>query len=170
MLDGPISEETANEILRSMAFLSLALTSIGGFRHSFPQSSLMAHLQCSKEFVNELPNQLYRRGVIVERYYLGSTKKAVLFQPKRNVMDSIGIILRKKIGLLLIWILMSGIMPNRLFTEAMKASPHPFVVEQDDEEIRLKIKGDELQHWVTDDEGKYSIFVTTFWLDVQLVL
>eukprot|EP00536_Pseudo-nitzschia_multiseries_P015296 jgi/Psemu1/69436/estExt_Genemark1.C_8530018 len=34
----------------------------------------------------------------------------------------------------------------------MKASPHPFVVEQDGEELTLKIKGDEHQHWVTDDK------------------
>ncbi len=36
----------------------------------------------------------------------------------------------------------------------MKASPHTFVVDQDDEQIVLKIKGDESDHWVTNQHGE----------------
>jgi len=58
--------------------------------------------------------------------------------------------------LLLVWIMLSAIIPTQLQAEAMKASPHPFVVEQDDEEIILKFKGDEHQHWIT-DEDDYTV-------------
>jgi hypothetical protein len=53
-------------------------------------------------------------------------------------------------SLLVIWITISGIVP----AEAMNASPYTFVVEQDDEEITLKIKGDEDEHWITNQHGK----------------
>ena len=56
--------------------------------------------------------------------------------------------------LLLGLIITAGIISNQSQVEAMKASPHPFVVEQDDEEIILKMKGDEYQHWITDEDGK----------------
>lgn len=40
----------------------------------------------------------------------------------------------------------------------MKASPHTFVVDQDDEQIVLKIKGDESDHWVTNQHGEKEQF------------
>lgn len=52
------------------------------------------------------------------------------------------------------WVLMVDLYPNHSQTTAMKASPHTFVVDQDDEEIILKIKGDESDHWVTNQHGK----------------
>ena len=41
-------------------------------------------------------------------------------------------------------------------TQAMMASPHVFFVEQFEDTIGLKIKGDEHEHWVTDIDGKYN--------------
>lgn len=52
------------------------------------------------------------------------------------------------------WFLMVDFDPNHSQTTAMKASPHTFVVDQDDEDIILKIKGDESDHWVTNQHGK----------------
>mmetsp|Transcript_11951 Transcript_11951/g.30318 ORF Transcript_11951/g.30318 Transcript_11951/m.30318 type:complete len:767 (-) Transcript_11951:168-2468(-) len=76
-------------------------------------------------------------------------------------------ILRNIVSLLTIWIFFSGMIPNSLCqTKAMKASPHTFVVDQDDEQIVLKIKGDESDHWVTnqhdftviqDNKGVYKV-------------
>jgi hypothetical protein len=37
---------------------------------------------------------------------------------------------------------------------AMTASPHPFIVHQFNESIPLKIKGDEFDNWITDEDGK----------------
>ena len=64
-------------------------------------------------------------------------------------------ILRNTMSLLLAWIVISGSRMNPLQTQAMMASPHPFLVEQYEETITLKIKGDEIEHWVTDKDGKY---------------
>ena len=68
--------------------------------------------------------------------------------------------MRQVAALTLVWILMTGFYPNQSRTTAMKASPHTFVVNQDDEEIVLKIKGDESDHWVTNQHGKKELFAT----------
>jgi hypothetical protein len=63
-------------------------------------------------------------------------------------------IMRNKVSLIVVWIAISGIVQDRSQTEAMKASPHTFVVKQYDKEIILKIKGDEDDHWITNQHGK----------------
>ena len=64
-------------------------------------------------------------------------------------------ILRKTVSLAILWMGMSGILiPITWQTHAMKASPHTFSVQQDDEEVVLKIKGDEYDHWVTNQHGE----------------
>ena len=59
--------------------------------------------------------------------------------------------------LTIVWVLMADFYPNQSRATATKASPHTFVVNQDDEEIILKIKGDESDHWVTNQYGKKEI-------------
>ena len=59
-------------------------------------------------------------------------------------------LLRNVISFLLVWTMIST--PT---TQAMMASPHVFFVEQFEDTIGLKIKGDEHEHWVTDIDGKY---------------
>lgn len=62
----------------------------------------------------------------------------------------------------IVWVLMVDFYPGHLQTTAMKASPHTFVVNQDEEEIVLKIKGDESDHWVTNQHGKKESFAMKF--------
>ena len=38
--------------------------------------------------------------------------------------------------------------------QAMMASPHTYLADQNEETITLKIKGDEQENWVTDMDGK----------------
>ena len=71
-----------------------------------------------------------------------------------GIVGAILAIMRNIVSLTVLWILVSGNFPNQSQTEAMKASPHTFVVVQDDEEIVLKIKGDESDHWVTNQNGE----------------
>ena len=46
--------------------------------------------------------------------------------------------------------------------QAMMASPHAFKVEQWNETIDLKIKGDEKVNWVTDMNGKSCLEILLF--------
>lgn len=62
--------------------------------------------------------------------------------------------MRNIVSLVTFWIFVAGTIPNSVQVEAMKASPHTFIVDQDDEEIVLKIKGDEIDHWVTNQHGE----------------
>ena len=59
-------------------------------------------------------------------------------------------LLRNVISFLLVWTMISA-----ETTQAMIASPHAFFVEQFEDTIGLKIRGDEHEHWVTDMDGKY---------------
>jgi len=52
-------------------------------------------------------------------------------------------------SLLVVWVILYVFITRLSQTEAMKASPHTFVVTQDEEDIILKIKGDEDDHWIT---------------------
>ena len=66
-------------------------------------------------------------------------------------------LLRNVISFLLVWTMIST-----QTTQAMMASPHVFFVEQFEDTIGLKIKGDEHEHWVTDIDGKYCTFLHNF--------
>ena len=65
-------------------------------------------------------------------------------------------LLRNAVSLAMVWSLIGSmiVVPNRSQTHAMKASPHAFSVNQDEEDVVLKIKGDEFDHWVTNQHGE----------------
>ena len=59
-------------------------------------------------------------------------------------------------SLLVVWVVLFGFVTHLSQTEAIKASPHTFVVTQDEEDIILKIKGDEDDHWITNQQGSFD--------------
>lgn len=72
--------------------------------------------------------------------------------------DALPSLLRNTVSLSLVWMMFGSGTTAPTMAQAMMASPHAFLVEQFEETISLKIKGDELKHWVTDMDGKYITF------------
>lgn len=100
------------------------------------------------------------------------------FPTSNSIVDMILTIMRNTVSLIMVWTIVSSITPNQLQTKAIKASPYNFVVNQDDEDIMLKIKGDDSDHWITnqydftvirDKEGKYK-FATMSSDEKQVVI
>ena len=87
---------------------------------------------------------------------MGGTAQGWLTLPN-NIGNSVPTTFRNMVSIVLLWTVISGFMPIGSQSEAMKASPHTFILKQEDEDIVLKIKGDELDHWVTNQYGKLGI-------------
>ena len=87
----------------------------------------------------------------IHTYLISNQERAMRTSRTENsIGNAMLTIVWNVVSLLVVWIAISGIVP----AEAMNASPYTFMVEQDDEEIILKIKGDEDDHWITNQHGK----------------
>ena len=82
------------------------------------------------------------------------------------VKGTVSALMRNIVSLVLISMMMMMMSENRTTTtptttiglqwmvQAMMASPHTYLADQNEETITLKIKGDEQENWVTDMDGK----------------
>ena len=82
------------------------------------------------------------------------------------VKGTVSALMRNIVSLVLISMMMMMMSENRTTTtptttiglqwmvQAMMASPHTYLADQNEDTITLKIKGDEQENWVTDMDGK----------------